>query len=132
LAKKTNRGIDSVVFNMRPTPPVTQKNRENFMIAEFSIIPIGTEESLGEFVSLILKKVEASELPYSLNAMGTVVEGEWDEVMALIKECRAEALEVTARVFVNIAIDDRPGKPMDRMTEKVRSVEKRLGGKLKK
>jgi len=102
------------------------------MIAEFSIIPIGTEESLGEFVSLILKKVKASKLPYSLNAMGTVVEGEWDEVMALIKRCRAEALKVTARVFVNIAIDDRPGKPMDRMTAKVRSVEKRLGGKPKK
>jgi len=98
------------------------------MIAEFSIIPIGTEESLGEFVSLILKKVEASGLPYSLNAMGTVVEGEWDEVMALVKECRTDALKKSGRIFVNISIDDRPGKPMDRMTEKVHSVEKRIKG----
>jgi len=97
------------------------------MIAEFSLIPIGAGESLGEFVALIAGKVEDSGLPHSLNAMGTVVEGEWDEVMALIKECRAEALKKTGRVFINISLDIRPGKPMNRITEKVRSVEKRLG-----
>jgi len=101
------------------------------VIAQFSVIPIGAGESLGEFVALILKKVECSGLPYSLNAMGTVVEGQWDEVMALVKECRAEALKKTGRVFINMTIDERPAKPMDRMTEKVCSVKKRLGGALK-
>jgi len=100
------------------------------MIAQFSVIPIGVGESLGEFVALIMKKVEISGLPYSLNAMGTVVEGEWEEVMTLIKECRAEAIQKTGRVFINISIDDRPAKPMNRMTEKIRSVEKRLKGTL--
>jgi len=101
------------------------------MIAQFSVIPIGEGESLGEFVALIIKKVEKSGLPYSLNAMGTVVEGEWDEVMALIKECRAEAMQRAGRIFINISIDDRPAKPMDRMREKIRSVEDRLGVPLK-
>ncbi len=102
------------------------------MIAVFSLVPIGAGESLEEFVAIILKKVEASGLPYSLNAMGTVVEGEWDEVMDLIKECRSEGLKAAGRLFINISIDVRPGKPMDRITEKVRAVKKRLEAPKKK
>ncbi len=97
------------------------------MIAEFSVIPIGRGESLGATVARIVGIIKKSGLPYSLNAMGTVVEGEWDDVMALIKECRAEALKDARRVLLNITIDDRPGRPMNRMKEKVASVEKRLG-----
>ncbi|MFQ5480821.1 MAG: MTH1187 family thiamine-binding protein [Thermodesulfobacteriota bacterium] len=101
------------------------------MIVQFSIVPIGTGESLSEFVSHIAGVVENSGLPYSLNAMGTVVEGRWEEVMALIKECKTRALKETGRAFINISMDVRPAKPMDRMREKVRSVQQKSGGRLK-
>ncbi len=101
------------------------------MVVQFSVIPIGKEESLSDSVSHMVKIVDDSGLPYSLNAMGTVVEGTWDEVMGVIKKCKTEALKETARVFINISMDIRPGKPMDRMREKVCSVQKKSGLPLK-
>lgn len=102
------------------------------MLVEFSILPIGKGESMGEEISKVLRIVDESGLPYRANPMGTVVEGEWDEVMALVKRCHEEVLKAAPRVVSAISIDDRPGKPMDRLTEKIRSVEKRLGREVKK
>ncbi len=102
------------------------------MLAEFSIIPVGKGESLGEYIAKVLNIVDESGLPYRANPMGTVIEGEWDEVMGVIKRCRDEVVGPSVRVCTTITIDDRPGKPMDRLTEKLKSVEKRLGREVRK
>ncbi len=102
------------------------------MLAEFSIIPIGKGESMGEDIARVIKIVEESGLPYRLNPMGTVVEGDWDEVMGLFKRCHEEVLKNAPRVYSLLSIDDRPSRPKDRITEKIRSVEKRLGKEVKK
>ncbi len=101
------------------------------MLAEFSIIPIGKGESLGDTITCVLRVVDSSGLDYRVNSMGTVVEGEWDEVMALIKRCHDEVLTRAPRLVSNISIDLRPSKPNDRLIEKLRSVEKRLGKELR-
>ncbi len=101
------------------------------MLAEFSIIPIGKGESLGDTIAGVLRVVDSSGLDYRVNSMGTVVEGEWDEVMALIKRCHDEVLTQAPRLVSNIAIDLRPSKPDDRLVEKLRSVERRLGKELR-
>ena len=87
---------------------------------------------MGEAIASVIRVVEESGLPYRANAMGTVVEGEWDTVMALIKRCHDEVMKKAMRVVSSISIDIRPGKPLDRLTEKLVSVEKRLGKKIKK
>lgn len=101
------------------------------MLAEFSIIPVGTGESMGDAIALVLKLVDESGMPYKANSMGTVVEGGWDDVMGLIKKCHEEVMKKAPRVVSSISIDLRPGKPQDRLTEKLKAVEKRLGKKLK-
>jgi uncharacterized protein (TIGR00106 family) len=63
--------------------------------------------------------------------MGTVVEGEWNEVMNLIKKCHATVMKTGERAMTTISIDDRKGKP-NRIEEKVKSIEKRIGKSLKK
>jgi uncharacterized protein (TIGR00106 family) len=63
--------------------------------------------------------------------MGTVVEGKWDDVIALIKKCHNAALKGGERVVTSISIDDRKRMP-NRIEEKVKSVEKRLHKSLKK
>ena len=98
---------------------------------EFSIIPIGMGSSVGKNIAEVLKIVDASGLPYKLNPMGTVVEGEWDELMKLIKKCHKAVMKSGERVVTTISIDDRKGKP-DRIEGKVRSIEKRIGKSLKK
>ena len=96
------------------------------MLMEFSIVPVGKGVSLSKYVARAIKIVMDSGLPHENNPMGTVVEGEWDELMALVKECRDALIKDSERVVINMKIDDRPGKPMDRLSAKLKSVEEKL------
>jgi uncharacterized protein (TIGR00106 family) len=101
------------------------------MLAEFSIVPLGVGSSIGDRLAEVLKIVDASGLPYKVNPMGTVIEGEWNEVMKLIRRCHSTVMKRGERAITTISIDDRKGKP-NRIEEKVRSVERRIGKSLKK
>ena len=85
---------------------------------------------MSEYVAECLKIVDASGLDYRINPMGTVVEGDYDEVMALVKKCHMRVMELSNRVVTTVKIDDRKGAN-HMMTTKVGSVEVRLGKKLK-
>ncbi|MBI5588286.1 MAG: MTH1187 family thiamine-binding protein [Deltaproteobacteria bacterium] len=102
------------------------------MLVEFNIIPIGKGESMGDTIATVLSIVDNSGLPYRANAMSTVIEGSWDECMGLIKKCHEEVMKTAPRLYSSIDIDLRPSKPLDRLTEKLKSVEKRLGKSIKK
>lgn len=95
------------------------------MIAAFSISPLGTSESVSEAVAGVVKLVRESGLPNETNAMFTNVEGDWDDVMALIKACVMKTAEDAPRVSVVIKLDYRPGA-VDAMHNKVKAVEDRL------
>ena len=95
------------------------------MIAAFSITPIGTGDSVSEEVSEAVRLVRASGLPNETNAMFTNVEGDWDEVMSLIKACVEKVAEAAPRVSVVVKIDYRPGLT-NALTAKVEAVEKLL------
>ncbi|MFB0564834.1 MAG: MTH1187 family thiamine-binding protein [Candidatus Aminicenantaceae bacterium] len=101
------------------------------MIIEFSIVPIGKGESLCELVAKVVDIVDASGLPYKLTAMGTIVEGEWDELTELLKECHFKMKQYCSRVMTFITIDDRE-KAKERLEGKVEDVEEILGRRLKK
>lgn len=101
------------------------------MLVQFSIVPLGVGDSISKDVAEIIRLVDESGLPYRTNPMGTVMEGEWEDVMTLIRKCHEEVLRNASRVLTSITIDDRPGKP-DRIIEKIKSVEKRLGREIKK
>ncbi len=102
------------------------------MLIEFSIVPIGRGESMGDELARVMRLVDESGLPYKAGPMGTVVEGRWDEIMTLVRRCHEEVLATSPRAITTIKIDDRPSKPMDRMEEKLKSVERRLGRELRK
>ena len=101
------------------------------MLIEFSIVPIGASSSVGAKVAEVLDLVDSSGLSYKLTPMGTIVEGEWDELLRLVKECHMKMMEHEERVLTRIIIDDRKGKTGS-IDRKVRSIEKRLGRSLKK
>ena len=95
------------------------------MLAAFSITPLGGDDSVSGAVADAVRIVRASDLPNETNAMFTNVEGEWDEVMELVKACVDKVSEEARRVSVVIKIDHRPGVT-DGLTAKVRAVEDRL------
>ena len=101
------------------------------MIAEFSVIPIGAGSSTSVHVANVVKLIDESGLEYRLNPMGTVVEGEWADVMALIERCHRLVADDVERVLTSITIDDRKGRN-DRITKKIESVERIIGRPVKK
>jgi uncharacterized protein (TIGR00106 family) len=100
------------------------------MLAQVSIIPVGTGEEMKELIAKTLRIIEKSELDYQLTSMGTIIEGEWDEILALIRKCHEEVKNFADRVVTNIVIDDR--KDMTgRLKNKVLEIEYAIGGSLK-
>jgi uncharacterized protein (TIGR00106 family) len=99
-------------------------------VAEFSVTPIGKGASVGTYVARCLEIVDRSGLPYRLNAMGTVVEGEFEDLLNLIGRCHKAVAEDCERVSTIVKIDDRKGVS-GQLEAKVKAVEKRLGRKLR-
>jgi len=100
------------------------------VMAEFSVVPMGQGVSISPVVAKIMKLVDESGVSYRANPMGTVLEGDWDTVMAVVKKCHEAALQDAARVLTSIKIDDRKDGEA-RMDVKLESVERKLGKKLK-
>ena len=100
------------------------------MLAEFSVTPIGAGESVAKYVAEVIRIVDESGLDYKMNAMGTVVEGDFDEVMSLIARCHKATRAKCRRVSTIIKIDDREGVE-DALTKKTASVERMLGRRLR-
>lgn len=98
------------------------------MIAAFSVTPLGAGESVGGLVAGCVRIVRESGLPNETNAMFTNVEGEWDEVMDVIRACVDHVRASAPRVSVVVKIDALASDPGGRMRTKVESVEHRLGG----
>ena len=100
------------------------------VLLEFSMSPLGKGESVGEYVARSLEIVENSGLDYRLHAMGTVIEGEWIQVFDVVRRCY-EAMSVDCdRVTCSIKVDARKGAS-GRLASKVRSIEQKLGRRLK-
>jgi uncharacterized protein (TIGR00106 family) len=96
------------------------------VLAAFSVTPLGGDDSVGELVADAVRIVRESGLPNETNAMFTNIEGEWDEVMAVIHRCVQAVAARSPRVSVVIKIDHRPGVT-DAMHSKVETVERELG-----
>lgn len=99
-------------------------------IAEFSIAPTGKDVSVSKYVARCLELVDRSGLAYKLNPMGTVVEGPFDEVLALIASCHKAVARDCERVSTIIKIDDRKGAK-HQIEDKVAKVERLVGRKLR-
>lgn len=100
------------------------------VLLEFAMAPRGQGESLSPYVARILDIVDRSGLRYQLTAMGTILEGEWDEVMAVVGECfRALQVDCT-RIGMNLTMDYRAGTE-SRLVSKVDAVEGHVGRKLR-
>ena len=95
------------------------------VIVDFSIFPVDKGESVSAYVSKAVRIIMESGLPYKLGPMGTCVEGEWDEVMALVGRCFEVMKENSGRVYMTMKVDYRKGAS-GRMDGKIRSIESKV------
>lgn len=96
------------------------------MIVAFSVSPMGGDDSVGDAVAEAVKVVRQSGLPNETNAMFTNLEGDWDEVMDVVKRAVDAVAAASPRVSLVLKADIRPGHS-DQLTAKVRRVEEALG-----
>ncbi|MET0234327.1 MAG: MTH1187 family thiamine-binding protein [Kibdelosporangium sp.] len=96
------------------------------MLVAFSVSPLGGEsDSVAEAVARAVKVVRESGLPNRTTAMYTEIEGEWDEVMAVVKRA-VDVLQADApRVSLVLKADIRPGHT-GQITAKVERLERHL------
>ena len=96
----------------------------NALIA-VAIAPCGTGDELSKEVAEVIRVIRASGLPSRTNSMFTEIEGEWDEVMQVVKDAAFVLAEQGIRTEVVLKADVRPGFTQ-MMQGKLERVEKIL------
>ena len=97
------------------------------MLVAFSVTPLGVGEDVAEYVADAVRVVRESGLPNRTDAMFTSVEGDWDEVMDVVRRAVDAVAAKAPRVSLSLKADVRPGVT-GALDAKVEAVERRLGG----
>src|SRR5688572_21772899 len=101
------------------------------VLLEMSITPLGKGDSVSQYVAECVDIVDQSGLDYELHAMGTIVEGELEQVLDLMRRCIEQTAKHSDRVTCAAKLDIRRGAS-GRLKSKVTSVEEKLGRELRK
>ena len=100
------------------------------VLVEFAMFPTDKGESVSKYVSQVIDIIDKSGLNYKLTPMGTIIEGNWNEVFGLISQC-FEVLEPQCnRIYSVIKVDYRKGDE-SRMQKKVEKIETLLNREIK-
>ena len=100
------------------------------VLLDFSMTPLGKGESVAPYVARCLEVIAASGLDYRLHAMGTTLEGEWEQVFAVVTRCFEALKSDCERITCQVRVDYRKGTE-SRLESKVRHVQELVGTPLK-
>ncbi|MGD3112947.1 MTH1187 family thiamine-binding protein [Streptomyces sp. YGL11-2] len=95
------------------------------MLVAFALTPMGVEEVVADYIAEAVKIVRESGLPNRSDSMYTMIEGEWDEVMGVIKRATEAVALKAPRVQVSIKVDVWPNMP-DPLNSKIALLEERI------
>ncbi len=96
------------------------------VLLEFSMSPLDKGESLSKYVARSIDIIDKSGIPYQLTPMGTILEGEWEDVFGVVQACFERMQQDCGRISINIRCDYRKDRS-GRLEQKIRSVESKLG-----
>ncbi len=97
-------------------------------LADVTIIPLGTgTPSVSKYVAGTVRALQRrKDMKYEITAMGTTIEGDLGEILAVIREMHEETFaQGVARVVTVIKIDDRRDKELS-IAGKVESLRREL------
>jgi uncharacterized protein (TIGR00106 family) len=101
------------------------------MLFELNMIPLGGDSHLSSEIARVLDRIDKSGLPYVLTPTTTCIEGEWDEVLPLIRRCHEDLRQRSTHVVTTIKIAD-DAEATNKLTSNVTSVEAKVGRPLKR
>jgi uncharacterized protein (TIGR00106 family) len=96
------------------------------MIFEVSVIPVGGDIHMSDELGDVLSVIDRSGLPYQLGPGSTCIEGDWDEAIAVIRDCHHEARRKSKHVVTLLKIEDDEGQT-GKLLSNVTSVEEKAG-----
>lgn len=96
------------------------------LIMDLSVVPLGVGASVSTYIAECEKIIRASGLKHAMHAYGTNIEGDWDEVMAVVRACHDKVHEMGApRVTTTIKMGTRTDKDQS-IDDKIRSVNEKM------
>ena len=96
------------------------------VIMDLCLVPLGVGVSVSTYVAECHRVLQAAGLKTQLHAYGTNIEGDWDVVMAAVKQCHERVHAMGApRITTTIKLGTRIDRDQT-MADKVRSVEEKL------
>lgn len=101
------------------------------VLLELSMIPLDKGSSFAPYVARILDIIDRSGIAYRMNPMGTVLEGDYDDVMKVVRDCFNELKKDSERISVSMKLDYRECRE-SRLESKIEHVESVLGRTLLK
>ena len=97
--------------------------KNNHVIADFQILPIGVGTSLSPYIAECEKILEEADLNARLHTMGTNLEGDWDEVIGAVKRCHEQLHNKgVKRVVTSLKLSTRVDKDQS-IQSRIESVE---------
>ena len=99
------------------------------MLVELSILPLVGDGHHSDELAEVLKLIDSYGLPYQLTPTATCIEGEWNEVMELVRQCHDRVRSRSSHVVTFIKIEDEEGVN-DKLTRNISSVEQKAGRQL--
>lgn len=96
------------------------------VMIDLCVVPMGVGVSVSDYVTACHRVLQASGLKHQLHAFGTNIEGEWDEVFAVVKRCHEVVHEMGApRITATLKVGTRTDRAQT-MDDKIQSVEEKL------
>ncbi len=99
------------------------------MLFSLSMFPIGSGDSLADPVAMVVDEIDRAGLNYEVTGADTVIEGDWDEVMPVIRRAGDRLRQDHDRIYMVLTVDDHKGSE-NRLRSSVEDVERKLGRSL--
>ena len=96
------------------------------VMVDLCVVPIGVGVSVSEYIAECERLIEGAGLESELHPYGTVIQGDWDAVFRVVKQCHERVHEMgVLRVFTTLKVGTRTDRTQT-MTDKVDSVRRKL------
>ena len=96
------------------------------VMIDLCVVPIGVGVSVSDHVAACQQIIAAAGLSHRLHPYGTIIEGDWDEVFAVVKQCHQRVHAMGApRIHTTLRVGTRTDRDQS-MQQKVESVERKL------
>ncbi|MCZ6666663.1 MAG: MTH1187 family thiamine-binding protein [Gammaproteobacteria bacterium] len=98
------------------------------VMVDLCVVPMGVGVSVSEYIAECERLIEAAGLESELHPYGTVIQGDWDAVFRVVKQCHERVHEMgVPRVFTTLKVGTRTDREQT-MADKVDSVRRKLEG----